>query len=254
MEYRVRLNLLSTAVVLAIGIAASVITSTIVAARAYQSRVRQLASNQREITVKGSARERVTSDIGVWSISVSERSKALADGYTALESSTAKVQAFLAEQGFSASEIALASIETDPHHARDERGNSSWEVEAYTLSRVLTVTSPQVARFPKAEAEVTRLMKDGVSVRSYAPRYYYSRIADLKIQILGKAAQDAHARAQEIAKSSGGRVADVRSVQMGVLQITEPHSTEVSSAGLYDTSTIEKDVTAVVTVAYGLES
>ena len=40
--------------------------------------------------------------------------------------------------------------------------------------------------------------------------------------------------------------------RMGVLQITRPNSTDVSSYGIYDTSTIEKDVSVVVTTTFGL--
>src|SRR5262245_58971434 len=112
MEHRVRVNLLSTAIVIAVGVVVSTITSTVVAARAYQARVRQVASSQREITVKGSARERVTSDIGVWTITVSGEGKTLPDAFGVLDSGAAKVMAFLKEQGFADSEVALRAIET----------------------------------------------------------------------------------------------------------------------------------------------
>jgi len=73
------------------------------------------------------------------------------------------------------------------------------------------------------------------------------------IKLLGEASQDARKRADEIVKNAGGSVGEVRSAQMGVLQITEPNSTEVSGTGRYDTSTIEKDISAVVTVTFGVQ-
>jgi len=39
---------------------------------------------------------------------------------------------------------------------------------------------------------------------------------------------------------------------VGVMQITRPESTDVSDEGIYDTSTIDKDVRAVVTLTLGL--
>ena len=39
-----------------------------------------------------------------------------------------------------------------------------------------------------------------------------------------------------------------------VLQVTQPFSTDVSNYGVYDTATIEKDVSAVVTVTFGIDS
>ena len=41
---------------------------------------------------------------------------------------------------------------------------------------------------------------------------------------------------------------------MGVFQITPRNSTDVSDYGINDTSSREKDVTAVVTVTFGLGS
>jgi hypothetical protein len=254
MEYRIRVNLLSTAIVIAIGVVVSTITSTVVAARAYQSRVKQVASSQREISVKGSARERVASDVGMWTVTVSGEGKTLPEAFEVLDGGAGKVAAFLREQGFADAEVVMEAIETKNHYATDEKGNATWRVEGYGLSRRVTVTSRAVGKMATAAGEVTKLIKDGVVVSSSKPRFYFTKIADLKVKILGEAAKDAMTRAVEIAKNSGGTVGGVRNVQMGVLQITEPNSTEVSGQGIYDTDTIEKDVSAVVTVTYGVDA
>jgi hypothetical protein len=39
-----------------------------------------------------------------------------------------------------------------------------------------------------------------------------------------------------------------------VIQITRPHSTQVSSYGIYDTSTIDKEISVVVTVTFAVLS
>jgi hypothetical protein len=253
MEYRVRVNLLSTAIVIALGVVVSTITSTVVAARAYQARVKQLAGSQREITVKGSARMRVHSDLGVWVVTVTGDGATLVDAFGVLDGGVGKVGAFVKEKGFPEGEVALSAIETTTHYKHDAQGKETREVAGYTLQRSFTVTSSAVERIEQAAGEVTRLIKEGVEVASANPRFYYSKIGELKVQILGEAARDAKARADEIAKNSGGTVGPVRSAQMGVLQITQPNSTDVSSSGIYDTQTIDKDVSAVVTVTYGVE-
>ena len=40
---------------------------------------------------------------------------------------------------------------------------------------------------------------------------------------------------------------------MGVMQITAADSTEVSDAGISDTSSIEKDITSVVNIGFAVE-
>jgi hypothetical protein len=49
-------------------------------------------------------------------------------------------------------------------------------------------------------------------------------------------------------------IGPVRKARMGVIQITRPNSTEVSGYGIYDTSTIEKDISVVVTVSFAVVS
>jgi hypothetical protein len=45
----------------------------------------------------------------------------------------------------------------------------------------------------------------------------------------------------------------VRDAKTGVFQITSRNSTDVSDWGIYDTSSIDKDITAVVSVTFGIE-
>lgn len=253
MEYRVRVNWIGAAAVLALGVTASVVTSTIVASRALAQHSKSNARRAQEIAVKGSARQRVRSDVAVWRITVRAEAKALAEAFGSLEAGVSRVRQFLAAAGFSDAEVSLSAIETGEHFQRDSKGEQTREIAGYSLERAFVVTSGEVDRVAAAAGEVTALLKEGVLVVSGRPQFTYSKVADLKVQILGDATLDARTRAEEIAKNSGCRVAEVRQAQMGVIQITQPNSTEVSGYGLYDTSTIEKDVSVVVTVSFGLE-
>jgi hypothetical protein len=252
MEYRVRLNVLSAAVVIALGVTTSLITSTVVASRAYQSRGKQAALSAQDLTVKGSARTRVQSDLGVWHIGVTGEAADLQAAYSILEAAVERVRTFLAAQGFQPAEIALDAIDTHTHYLREKDGRETRQITGYTLARDFTVTSANVSQLTTAAGEVTQLLKENVRVASAPPQFYYSRIADMKVQILGEASRDALGRAQEIARNSGCSVGEVRKAHMGVIQITRPNSTEVSGYGIYDTATIEKDISVVVTVTYGV--
>lgn len=253
MEYRVKLNLATTAVVVVLGIGVSLLTSTIVASRAYQRRGEQASRAQQTITVKGSTRRSIYSDRAVWSIQVRGEDKDLKAAYAVLEAGAAQLQAYLDRHEFAPTEVGVSAIDTSVYHQRDEKGNTTREVDGYALSRTFTVTSPDVTRVADAAANATQLIREGVLVVSMMPEYYYSDLAALKIDLMGDASADARARADAIAEHTGCRVAEVRSAHMGVLQVTRPLSTEVSDYGLYDTGTIEKDVQAVVTATFRVE-
>lgn len=252
MDQPVRLNLITTAAVLSLGVAASLITSTVVAARAYRDRGTQAVAVARTISVKGSTRKPIRSDRAVWSVRVRGDGKEMAAAFEALESGAARVREFLEKRGFAPAEVGVGAIETEVHHARDAKGQETSETAGYTLDRAFFITTGEVERVSQAAGQVTELIRDGVFVISNPPAYTYTRLPELKVELMGLAAKDARSRADEIAQNAGCRVAEVRSAQMGVLQITRPNSTEVSGYGMYDTGTIEKDVTAVVTMEFGI--
>ncbi len=253
MEYRVHLNLATTAAILTLGIGVSLVTSVLVASRAYASRGAEAARADQTLTAKGSTRKRIVSDRAVWTVVVRGEHAGLQEAYALLDSGAARVREFLKTQGFRDAEVGLGAIATAIHYARDAKGNETREIESYSLSRAIGVTTRDVMRVHQAAGEVTALIRDGVLVISAAPEYYYDDLPSLRVTLLGEASRDARARAEEIARNAGCRVAEVRSASMGVLQVTQPFSTDVRDYGAYDTSTIEKDVQAVVTVTFRVE-
>jgi len=252
MEHRIRVNLLGTAIVLSLGAVISLVTSVAVASRAYNKRVEVTAEQQQDLRVKGYARTRVTSDMAVWTIDVAGEAPTLVEAFEKIDASTQHVQRFLDEHGFQPSDVQLSAISTVTHHARDAEGNTLRRVEAYALHRSFTVTTSDVQRVAGAAGQVTQLLREGVHVQSSPPKYTYTKVGDVKIAILGEASADARHRADEIAAKAGCTVSEVRDARMGVMQITRPNSTRVTSYGIYDTDTIEKDISVVVTVTFGI--
>jgi uncharacterized protein len=82
------------------------------------------------------------------------------------------------------------------------------------------------------------------------PMYFYTKIADLKIDMLALATKDARNRAGKIAENAGSKLGELKSAKMGVFQITPINSNEVSDYGINDTSSIEKEIMSVVNCVF----
>src|SRR5262245_53759749 len=188
MEQIVRVRALGTAGIIGLGVITSVVTSTFVAARAYESRPREAARTRQEITVKGSARMPVRADLAVWHIGVSGDGPDLRAAYEVLEFGVARIAAFLTQQGFAESSIQLGPIDTDTIQERDKEGRDTGRITAFALRRSFTVTSAEVDRVARAASEVTQLLRENVRVRSSSPDFTCTRVGDFKVQILGLAA------------------------------------------------------------------
>lgn len=205
------------------------------------------------ITVTGSARKRIKSDLVVWSAAITYQAPKLADAYRLLSENVPRVKQYLIGKGIDENQITVSSITTTTLRKTDENGQETSEITGYSLRQQLEVRSNDVDKIAQIAREATELINQDILIESNAPQYYYTQLGDLKIEMLGEAAKDAKIRAEKIASSTGNSIGAVRSAKMGVLQITAADSTEVSDMGISDTSSIDKDMTAVVNIGFAVE-
>jgi len=215
--------------------------------------VRDVRGAARTVTVKGFAQRGVRSDLAIWTGSLTVRSREMPRAYEKIEADLARVLAFLGEAGFAREQISVSPVSIQTRFRQGEQGYFTNEVELYELGQTLTLSSKDVARVETVAKEVTGLIRDGVELASLPPRFFYTALDDLKIEMLGAASADARLRAGEIADKTGAKLGKLSWATQGVFQITPAHSTEISGEGMYDTSSIEKSVRAVVTVSFGLD-
>jgi hypothetical protein len=164
-----------------------------------------------------------------------------------------RVRQYLISKGVPAEQIVVSSVTTSTQRSRDENGQETGAVTGYTMSQTIEVRSTDVEKITRISREVTELIDQGILLESSAPQYLYTKLGDLKIEMLAEAAKDAKARATQIASSTGSTVGSVRSARMGVMQITAADSNDVSDSGMNDTSSLEKDITAVVNVSFAVD-
>lgn len=205
------------------------------------------------ITVTGSARKRITSDLVVWKSAISYQAPVLSDAYRSLSEAVPKVKAYLVGKGIPENQITVSAISSQTLHGRNSDGTESSEITGYSLRQELSVRSTEVEKIAQIAREATELINQGILIESMAPEYLYTKLGDLKIEMLAEAAKDAKVRAEQIAQSTGSSIGSVRTARMGVLQITAADSNEVSDYGMNDTTSLEKDITAVVNIGFAVD-
>ncbi len=214
------------------------------------------------IRVTGSARKPIRSDLIIWHGRVSLRAPDLSRAYQDLKSGIDKARAYLIAHGITENELTVSAIETHTLYAKVKRlpneqpqedpADTFRQIEGYELTEDIEVRSPRVDLVGDVSRKSTELISQGVQFESQPPQYVYTRLSDMKVTMLAEAAKDARARADQIANNSGCQVGNVRFARMGVLQITPIYSTDVSSEGINDTSSLDKDITAIVTMGFSI--
>ena len=201
------------------------------------------------ITVTGSAKKRIVSDYIVWDASLSSQRPSAAAAAAQLAAWTRRARAFFRDEGVTAGELTLQPISTESPGSVDENGD---KVAGYRLTRNFEVRSSRVRAIAAVAERSSALLSEGVPLAADAPQYVYTKLPALRPQLLAAATKDAQRRGRVLVAASGAKLGKLRGVDVGVFQVTTPNSTEVSDYGEYDTTTLNKDVTAVVNVTFAL--
>lgn len=241
---------------LALGLAGS----TYIAASAWQNVRKQPDKNNIRIT--GSAKKRIISDLIQWSATIEGTGNDRTAAYVALKSGTDKAVAFLKAQGIKPEDIKTQSarITEEFETIREDKVLPGTNVPLRTETRksvgfrafqVVSVSSTNVPLIEKASREITSLLEQDVFVTSDEPNYYYTRLGELKLEMLAEAAKDARSRAENILRAAGNtEIGPLVDSSMGIININPANSTETSTEGNNDTSSYEKDIITIVRAEY----
>lgn len=213
----------------------------------------ELRAGRGEITVKGFSERPIVSDVAIWSASVVVRSPDLAQGYEQILAARERVQAFLRERGVPDDAVSVAAVTTSIQYERNDKGQWTAEIDHYELHQAVEVETRDAPLVDRVSKTVTSLIREGIEVSSNSPRFYYTGLDALKVDLLGEAAGDARVRAERIASDGGSTLGSLRTARQGVFQITPAWSSEVSAGGMYDTGSVGKTVRAVLTATFALE-
>jgi hypothetical protein len=170
-----------------------------------------------------------------------------------LQEDLKKVKEYLTSKGVKDDELVISQANTKVLYKKNEKGYDTNEIEAYLLSQGIEVKSYDVQKIDNVSRQSTELIIQDIQFISQAPEYYYTKLAELKVEMLARATEDAKQRAISMANSTGNMIGFMRSAKMGVFQITPVTSTDVSWYGENDTSSFEKKVMAVVSASFSIK-
>lgn len=208
------------------------------------------------ISVIGLGEQEFDADIAHWTLSFSRKASTLQEWSIALKADKEKLYNHLLKYGIHEKEIAISPISSQKEfqNTTDAKGQSISTFDGYTLTQSITVAGENIETIDKIESiskSITELIEQGIEVSSSDPEYLYTKLADIKISLIAKAASDAHLRAEQIAKNSGTNLGNLKNATTGVLQITAKNSAEsYSDIGAYNTNARKKVATITIKTQY----
>lgn len=210
----------------------------------------KVRSPEDTLSVTGSVREKVTSDLAKWTANFSRTVSAedLKAGYQMMKNDQRLVLNFFEDNGFTEEDITISPIFMEQLYMYDPNAPKE-----NLLRQTVEIQSTDVDKITYMAKNNQELIDQGVIFAIQSLEYYYSKLPELRIELIPDAINDAKLRAQKIAEGSGKTIGVIKSATLGVVQVLPVNSTEVSDWGTYDTSTIEKEVMIPVTVIFTLK-
>jgi len=208
------------------------------------------------IKVTGSSKRDFISDVIVWNGSFRTKKVDLESAYQKLDKDKEIIIQYLKDNNVPIEDVLFSSIDIKKEYDNktDRDGIRTKEFSGYNLTQNFKIESNAVNEIENLSRDVTSLIDRNVEVQSYQPYYFYSKLSDLKIDMISEATKNASIRAQKIAENSQSILGKLLDAKMGVFQITAKHSTESYSwGGTHNKTSKNKTANVTMKLSYGVQ-
>lgn len=197
--------------------------------------------------VKGLAERRVVADQVNWTVSVSNSGSSrnqVPSLYEKTENNQNQVVELLKSSGFSDDEIKVGILDYSFQEFRDN--NNRVIQTKHLIQGGVTVETGQVKLIHQARAKVNKLMIEGVNIRNNQPLYLFTKLNEIKPEMLQEATRNARIAANEFATNAGVSVGSIQNATQGGFSVRD------IGTSYGDTAKLEKEVRVVTQIRFYL--
>ena len=205
--------------------------------------------NANTVVVKGLAEKDVRADLAIWEMKYVVTGNDVIAAQKQISAQTEVIKAFLKENGFHDAEITVGRLETNDLNANPYR-NSYENGPRFILNQTIKVKSNNVDLVADVLNKSGDLVAQGIIFSSdYGSpvSYLFTKLNDIKPQMLTEATKNAKEAAMRFAESSKSKVGHIKYANQGMFSILPREQTSS------ETQQIEKTVRVVSTVEYWLK-
>jgi uncharacterized protein len=206
------------------------------------------------VTVRGLAERDVKADLALWDITFQTAGSELAATTESARKRTADVKAYLTSKGLDESSLTTGAISVQDNMANQYTNTAINPQTRYIITSTISVRSADVEKIDIASKTMDELLAKDVLLTGSGLRYEYTKLNDIKPEMLKEATQNARSAAQQFANDSGNSVGRMQSANQGFFSIKSRDASTSSDQENYENkSTIEKKVRVVISATYYLD-
>ncbi len=216
------------------------------------------SDSSQAITATGSASVDFEADTIIWRGEFSATAYTSKEAYDSLKEDSSFVKQYLLDNGITEEEMVFNPVGIGRTYSDNYDANGNYTgstADGYNLTQSFEVTSTDIDKVEKISRQISTLLDQGVELESYLPEYYYSKLDELKLDLIDKASKNAKERIDIIAKNTNTKLGKLKSSSLGVFQITAQNTgtSSYSYDGAFDSSSRNKTATITVHLEYGIK-
>ena len=196
---------------------------------------------------KGLAERRAMADRANWDIlfSVSGNQREdLPSLYEKAEQHQQTISDLLTQNGFTQDEVKLGVIDYHYQEFRDDK--QQLVDQTHKLIGDISVETSKVELVSEVRSKVNKLIAQGIAIENRPPAYRFTKLNEIKPEMLREATKNARIAANEFADNAGVKVGGIRSARQGSFYVMD------AGEEYGDTARLEKDVRVVTTITFYL--
>ncbi|MBB5731292.1 hypothetical protein FHS61_000285 [Altererythrobacter atlanticus] len=166
----------------------------------------------RSVTVRGLAEREVTADLATWTIAYSATAANLGSAQASVDRDTSSIRAFFGDLGFPEDALQTTGVNVSTY---TQNG-----ITNYTVRQRMTLRTNDIERAERAVRNQFDLVRRGVVLEEGSGMSYtFTRLNDIKPEMVAEATRDARAAAQQFANDSGTGVGGIKQATQGYFSI-----------------------------------
>ena len=200
-----------------------------------------ITDSRRVVSVKGLAEREVPADRVTWPIRFSLTGNDLPSLYDQTVKTNQVIEQFLTSNGIINADITIAAptvYDVYQNNYSDRKPNYRYE-----MSSVVTVSSNNIEKVGELINRQGELMREGIAISSWGVNYEYTKLNEIKPDMIEEATKNSRQAAEQFANDSKSKVGKIQSATQGQFSITDRD----------DNSPNIKRVRVVTSVVYQLD-
>jgi uncharacterized protein len=204
-------------------------------------------AGDRTVTVRGLSERNVKADLAVLPLRFTASGDVLSEVQTKIDGDLALVRRFLTAQGYPAQAIELGRLEVADTRSREYAAQNGGP--RFILAQTVIVRTNDVARVQATTRLLNDLVRQDVVLQDFqGPSYIFTKLNDVRPQMIAEGTAAARTGAEQFAKDSGTPLGPIRQATQGSFEILPRDGAAGDEA-----ASVDKKIRVVTTITYSLK-